>query len=249
MEPQPGTIDPTYLRSMPLHGVTEIYGQEGLRQRLSLDVNARFDPEGQALINQALLTAEFLHGDDTRTREPYMNHLLRVAIRLMTYYDIDDADAIAAALLHDSIEDHHVAILDDELVETDDEATRQAKALDKLSEWFNPRIAKMVADVTNPPFDPSRDKHEQYVEHVTATVWANPWARVHKVSDFTDNAVGIIWSDPDFAKRQAPKYLPLIDVFREVIILPDTPLSQEAKIHILEQLDLGEVRLRALIPD
>ena len=33
-----------------------------------------------------------------RQREPYVNHLLRVGIRFITYYGVRDADVICAAL-------------------------------------------------------------------------------------------------------------------------------------------------------
>jgi hypothetical protein len=45
-----------------------------------------------------------------------------------------------------------------------------------------------VAAVTNPVYEPGRDEHEQYREHVTASLRGSPWARVIKVSDFTDYA-------------------------------------------------------------
>ena len=39
-------------------------------------------------------------------REPYLNHLLRVAIRMMHHYQVRDVDVIVAGLLHDAVEDH-----------------------------------------------------------------------------------------------------------------------------------------------
>ena len=35
-----------------------------------------------------------------------MNHLLRVAIRILSYYGVRDPDVVCAALLHDAVEDH-----------------------------------------------------------------------------------------------------------------------------------------------
>ena len=46
-----------------------------------------------------------LHADARRVREPYLNHLLRVAIRIIRYYGITDVDVLTAALLHDAVED------------------------------------------------------------------------------------------------------------------------------------------------
>ena len=65
-------------------------------------------------------------------------------------------------------------------------------ALAVLAGQFGVRTAELVAAVTNPGWEPGRDEHEQYREHVLASLAASPWARVIKASDFTDNAVGII---------------------------------------------------------
>lgn len=50
--------------------------------------------------------ASQLHAGDQRQSEPYINHPLRVAIRIMSHYGVRDPDVVAAALLHDSVEDH-----------------------------------------------------------------------------------------------------------------------------------------------
>ena len=63
-----------------------------------------------------------------------------------------------------------------------------------LAGRFGARTADLVATVTNPEWEPGRDEHEQYREHVLTRLEASPWARVIKASDFTDNAVGIIIS-------------------------------------------------------
>jgi hypothetical protein len=36
--------------------------------------------------------------------------------------------------------------------------------------------------VTNPEYEPGRDKNEQYREHVTASLDASPWARNRSVA-------------------------------------------------------------------
>jgi (p)ppGpp synthase/HD superfamily hydrolase len=105
---------------------------------------------------------------------------LRVTIRILSHYRVTDADVACAALLHDAVEDH-----------ADDIAPRSGRetALAVLAGQFGERAAELVAAVTNPVYEPGRDKHEQYREHVIASLQASPWARVIKVSDFTDNAV------------------------------------------------------------
>jgi hypothetical protein len=226
---------PTYLTTMPLHAITEVYGEDGLRQRFALEV-ARFAIPEQERLAAALDLAAQLHRDDRRVREPYLNHLLRVAIRIMSHYGIDDVDVIVAALLHDAVEDH-----------PDDLGGDTEAALAELARRFNPRVADLVRAVTNPEYDPGRDRHEQYWAHVAESLDRHPWARVIKVSDFTDNGVGVIHTTGPKVRSSATKYRPLVPVFRELVSRPDTPLSGPAKAHIMEQLDLAESRFAAIL--
>src|ERR1700690_4050625 len=93
------------LAAMPLHAITARYGEAGLRERFAIETAAFPEPDRRRL-ERALAVAARLHAPDRRQREPYLNHLLRVAIRISCYYDIKDADVICAALLHDAVEDH-----------------------------------------------------------------------------------------------------------------------------------------------
>jgi (p)ppGpp synthase/HD superfamily hydrolase len=232
------------LLSMPLHAITEVYGEAGLRERFSLELLA-FSPDDRRELEQALELAARLHADDRRVREPYLNHLLRVAIRIIRYYGIQDVDVLTAALLHDAVEDHpaELAGLDPELGHQ--ELTDAAVA--ELARRFNPRMAELVRSVTNPQYDPERDKHEQYRAHVADSLERDPWARVIKVSDFTDNGVGVVHTTYDKARSSAIKYRPLVPKLRELVGRPDTPLSVAAKDHILDQLDLAEERFAAIL--
>jgi hypothetical protein len=73
-------------------------------------------------------------------------------------------------------------------------------------------VASLVEAVTNPDYAPGRDKDEQYRAHVTESLIGNPRARVIKVSDFTDNGVGVIHTTGPKAIRLARKYAPLVPV-------------------------------------
>jgi (p)ppGpp synthase/HD superfamily hydrolase len=130
-------------------------------------------------VQQALALATQLHAADRRQREPYLNHLLRVAIRIISHYRAADPDLACAALLHDAVEDHAGDIAP---------GGGQPEALATLAGQFGDRVADLVAAVTNPALEPGRDAHEQYREHVAAGLQADPAARVIKASDFTDYA-------------------------------------------------------------
>jgi (p)ppGpp synthase/HD superfamily hydrolase len=238
-------IAPRVLMSMPLHAVTEMYGESGLRQRFAAEI-ADFDPAARATLTDAMELAAQLHAQDRRTREPYLNHPLRTAIRIICYYQVRDVDVLVAALLHDAVEDHP-----DMLASADAgdliEADLTEAALAELGRRYGPRVADLVRAVTNPAHDPGRDRFEQYREHVAESLEANPWARVIKVSDFTDNGVGLIHTDPSRHVRLATKYAPLVPVFRDLIARPDTPLSEDVKQRILGQLDSAEERFDAIL--
>ena len=98
-----------------------------------------------------------------------------------------------------------------------------------IADQFGDRVAELVAAVTNPEPEPGRDRHEHYRQHVAASLAANPWARVIKASDFTDNGVGLIHTTGPKLDRLARKYAPLVPVLKELIARPDTPLSEDAK--------------------
>ncbi|GIE29165.1 hypothetical protein Ait01nite_022100 [Actinoplanes italicus] len=231
---------------MPLHAITEVYGEAGLRDRFALELES-FAPDERKQLVEALDLASRLHATDRRVREPYLNHLLRVAIRIIRYYGVRDIDVLVAALLHDAVEDHPAELGGVEPDSSYTEATEAALA--ELSRRFNPRVAELVRSVTNPEYDPARDKHEQYRMHVAENLERDPWARIIKISDFTDNGVGVIHTTLDKAYSSARKYRPLVPTLRELVGRPDTPLSTQAKEHILDQLDLAEERFAAILDD
>jgi hypothetical protein len=224
---------------MPLHAITSTYGEEGLRARFEAEIET-WPEEDQRRLNQALELAARLHAADRREREPYINHLLRVAIRIMSHYGVHDADVVIAALLHDAVEDHTAEL-------AGPHGDRRA-ALAVLAAEFGPRVAELVAAVTNPEYAPDRDTHEQYREHVAESLRGNPWARVIKASDFTDNGVGLIHTTGPRLRTLAEKYAPLVPVLQELIALPDTPLDAAARQHILSQLDRAADRFAAVLP-
>src|ERR1700751_3277522 len=224
--------------TMPLHAITSIYGEEGLRARFAVELE-RWPGPGQRRLNQALALAGRLHAADRREREPYVNHLLRVAIRVMSHYGVHDADVVCAALLHDAVEDHAADLAPD--------GTREA-AFAALAEEFGPRVAGFVAAVTNPEYAAERDTDEQYREHVAESLRRDPWARVIKASDFTDNGVGLIHTTGPRLRRLAAKYAPLVPGLQELVALPDTPLDAPARQRILAQLDQAADRFAAILP-
>jgi hypothetical protein len=232
------TDRPRLIATMPLHAITATYGEEGLRERFAVE-SAPYSPGDRDRMERALDLAARLHAADRRQREPYLNHLLRVAIRIMSHYGVRDADVASAALLHDAVEDHAGDIAP---------GGGQAEALAVLAADFGSRVAELVGAVTNPEYEPGRDEHEQYREHVAESLEHSPWARVIKASDFTDNGAGLIHTTGPRVEKLAGKYAPLVPVLRELIARPDTPLEGPARQRILDQLDRAEERFSAVLP-
>lgn len=231
-----------YLRTMPLHAITEIYGEQGLRDRFELEIDDLPEPD-RSQLHEVLDLAADLHKDQRRVREPYLNHLLRVTIRILCYYRVTDVEVLIAALLHDAVEDQPWGITG--RPQTGPPPTAEALAV--LAGRFGDRVARLVDAVTNPEYDPDRDRYEQYRDHVAEALEHEPWARVIKISDFTDNGVGVIHTTGPKIVSSAAKYAPLVPVLRELVSRPDTPLSGEVKQHIFEQLDLAEQRFKAIL--
>ena len=231
-----GEADLRLITVMPLHAVTAMYGEQGLRARFAAEI-ARFpDPAGREQAARALQLAGDLHAADRRQREPYVNHLLRVALRIMCHYGVDDIEVICAALLHDAVEDHADGLA----------AGGRAEAVAALAERFGPRVAGLVEAVTNPEWVPGLDRDEQYREFVAASLAANPWARVIKASDFTDNGVGLIHTSGPRVARLARKYAPLVPVLADLIARPDTPLPPPVKARILGQFVAAQERFAVI---
>jgi hypothetical protein len=230
-----GPAERRLLAEMPLHAITSVHGEAGLRERLLIEI-AEFPAADRGRAADALALASQLHAADRRQREPYASHLLRVTIRILSHYRVADPDVACAALLHDAVEDHAADIAP---------GGRQA-ALAVLAGRFGDRTAALIAAVTNPEWEPGSDEHEQYREHVLASLRASPWARVIKASDFTDNAVGIIHTTGPKLPKLARKYGPLVPALRELILRPDTPLEADVKDMIAAQLDAAEGRFTAI---
>ena len=64
------------LAGMPLHAITSVHGEAGLRGRLAMEL-AQFPAADRDRAADALALASRLHAADRRQREPYASHLLQ----------------------------------------------------------------------------------------------------------------------------------------------------------------------------
>lgn len=117
-------------------------------------------------------------------------------------------------------------------------------ALEALAGLFGERTSGLVGAVTNGAWDPGRDKHEQYREHVAESLDGSPWARVIKVSDI--DAVGLFHITQPSLPRCAGKYRPLLPALRDLVLRADTPLEGDVKRMIAREFDKAGDRLAAI---
>ncbi|MFC9969454.1 HD domain-containing protein [Spirillospora sp. NPDC127200] len=93
----------------------------------------RLDPGALDLLDRAAEAARRWHGDQRRpTGAPYMEHLLEAVEVLARGAGVTDSGVLAAALLHDAVEDTGATVAD-------------------VEDEFGPDVAELVDWVTKPP--------------------------------------------------------------------------------------------------
>jgi (p)ppGpp synthase/HD superfamily hydrolase len=115
-----------------------------------------------------------------RGDEPYINHLAEVANLLSFATGGADAELVAAGWLHDTIEDT--------------ETTR-----DELAQRFGPRVANLVAEVTDDMSLPKAERRQKQVEDAPKK---SPGAKLIKIADKISNIRARILPDPSQEQRE-----------------------------------------------
>lgn len=136
-------------------------------------------------IKLAAIIAEEAHKGQLRkyTKEPYFNHCIAVAARVAEI--TDDEDMIAAAYLHDTVEDTEMTIAE-------------------IGKLFGKRVAELVYDLTD-HFTPenypnfNRKKRKNLEAKRLGTISED--AKKIKLCDLADNTSTIVELDPGFARH------------------------------------------------
>ena len=141
------------------------------------------------LITNALHFAAERHSNQRRkgrAQEPYINHLAEVATLVVQATDGQDANLVAAALLHDTIEDT---------------ATRP----EDLASIFNHDVAELVQEVTD---DKSLTKKTRKDLQVSNAPKKSRRAKILKLADKTSNLRSIANSPPEsWDKKRKREYI------------------------------------------
>jgi (p)ppGpp synthase/HD superfamily hydrolase len=116
--------------------------------------------------------------------EPYLNHLIEVAAMVAEATD-GQPDAVAAALLHDTVEDQDVT-------------------LDEIAASFGATVASLVAEVTD---DKSLPKQERKNRQIANAPEKSPAASVIRLADKTSNLRAIGLSPPPWSIERKRQYI------------------------------------------
>lgn len=147
----------------------------------------------RVVINRALGLAEEVHNRhyrkpsrvDPYIKPKFIGHPMRVALILVEELGIKERDILAAALLHDVVEDSQWKIT------TYD-----------LEKKFNRSIALMVSIVTRPAPDENIPRQQQLDTFHERIGQSNVYARVIKLAERLDNMRDLVdIEDPEFQKE------------------------------------------------
>jgi (p)ppGpp synthase/HD superfamily hydrolase len=138
------------------------------------------------IVDKARKFAERAHKDQKRryTGEPYFVHLDEVA-RLCDRFGLSKR-AIAAAYLHDTIEDQNVTVIN-------------------LVVEFGKEIADIVRDLTDTPPQKGLDREARKKIDLARLEAAGPEAQSIKCADLISNTSSIVKHDPNFARTYLPE--------------------------------------------
>ncbi|MBA3810871.1 MAG: bifunctional (p)ppGpp synthetase/guanosine-3',5'-bis(diphosphate) 3'-pyrophosphohydrolase [Caulobacteraceae bacterium] len=118
--------------------------------------------------------------------EPYINHLTEVAALVAEATGGADPDLIVAAILHDTVED-------------------TGATPGELAASFGPRVASLVAEVTDDKSLPKAERKRLQIEHAAH---ASTGAKTIKIADKTSNLRALAASPPTgWARERRDDYL------------------------------------------
>lgn len=116
---------------------------------------------------------------------PYINHPLALADILAREGGVEDATVIAAALLHDTVEDTETSI-------------------EEIEDRFGKRVASIVAEVTD---DKSLPKEERKRLQVVKSATKSQGAKLVKLADKTANLRDLVATPPaDWSVERRTQY-------------------------------------------
>jgi guanosine-3',5'-bis(diphosphate) 3'-pyrophosphohydrolase len=150
------------------------------------------------VIFQAAAFAARVHEHQKRKdgKTPYFSHPVRVCLVVRHVFGFDDPRMLAAALLHDTIED----------TTTD---------YDELVEHFGPDVANWVAALSKDSRLPNDEREKAYCEKLSRADWQ---VKVIKLADQYDNLGDCAYLDVKGRRKTAKKVRTYIDAVRNGLL-------------------------------
>lgn len=146
------------------------------------------------IVNKALIFATTAHAEAGQVRkytgEPYIVHPIEVMMLVKTAAASTD-EMLAAALLHDTVED-----------------TEATHAI--VEQRFGSKIAALVHDLTEPAYVGNRAQRKAIECERLAMI--SPDAQTIKLADLISNSRTIVDRDPRFAKVYLPEKVSILKV-------------------------------------
>jgi guanosine-3',5'-bis(diphosphate) 3'-pyrophosphohydrolase len=142
---------------------------------------------------------------------PYAAHPFRVCLVLRTVFGIDDPEVMAAAVLHDTIED----------TTTD---------YDDLVKAFGPRIAGWVALLSKDKRVPEEQREAEYRAALAVADWQ---VKACKLADLFDNLVDLPPSSSAFRKRTIARSRD----FLEILHAPQVARAHDIVTRLLAEVE------------
>jgi len=141
----------------------------------------------QLILSASAFAARYHAGQYRKGRNalPYITHPLEVCRILSEEGGIDDVEVLAAAILHDTIED-------------------TAASREDISEGFGQRICDMVLELTD---NKHLKKEERKRMQVVNAPGKSPGAAAVKLADKIANVRDIINSPPDWSEEGKSQYI------------------------------------------
>jgi (p)ppGpp synthase/HD superfamily hydrolase len=138
--------------------------------------------------------------------EPYLNHLIEVAELVSSAMSEPDTNLVAAALLHDVIED-----------------TKTSRA--EVAAEFGEDVASLVSEVTDDKSLPKAERKRLQIEHAPHLT---PRAQTIKIADKISNLRGILVTPPeDWDLRRKREYFDWARRVVEACPAPNVRLKAE----------------------
>lgn len=149
------------------------------------------------LVSNAIKVATRAHRNQTRkfTGASYIDHP-KAVVEILKQFHITDPETIAAAWLHDVVEDCEVS-------------------LEEIGKHFGPVVMMLVENLTDVSTAHDGTRAMRKAKDREHTALADPRAKNIKLADLLDNTRDIAAHHPAFALVYIPEKLALLEVLKE----------------------------------